>query len=139
MSKIPKWAGSWTRWPHSTPPTFLGVQATDPSGLLLTEYHEFHYCDMHHDQYERDGAPATLNRTVSVSLVVRRAFVGGDMLFQRPDKEGEIIEQRLIEGDVVLFPADWYHEVIPVNRGMRRSIVRWYADPTLEQFSSVDL
>lgn len=115
----------------------LGAQALPASRLLLTEYHQFHWCDMHQDQYDREGAGSTLNRTVSASLIVKQAYVGGDMLFQRPDRKGYTIAKTLKAGDVVLFPADWWHEVTPINTGRRRSIVRWYNDPDLETFSSL--
>ena len=33
------------------------------------------------------------------------------------------------KGTLIVFPSDTYHQVTPVTRGERRSLVSWFHDP----------
>ena len=115
----------------------LGGVDTQPSGQSFANaYLTGMHCIKHVDQYDRPPAPHTMNRTVSLSFCLERAEVGGLMGLQDHDMKEPTLYHPLNKGQVIMFPGDWWHHVQYVERGVRRCIIRWYADPALEKFNS---
>lgn len=118
----------------------LGTTAVSKSHLLYNRYRPGESCQVHIDQYTRrtHPGPETLHRTVSASLIVERAARGGNMVFQDYDRAGPLRDLNPEAGHLILFPADWWHKVMPVAEGVRRSIVGWWANETGRPFRSTE-
>ncbi|MCY4671279.1 MAG: 2OG-Fe(II) oxygenase [Rhodococcus sp.] len=112
----------------------LGAKADEVSSILSTRYVVGKSSPEHTDQYVRSGS-STMHRTVSAILVIEAAEEGGEVVVRNPGKT-MTFELPLRENELLLFPADCWHEILPVVKGLRRSIVRWYADSTGAPFSS---
>ncbi len=115
----------------------LNACADTPSPAVCNCYFAGQACLWHVDQYAGRGVPDTLDRTVSASLIVERAAAGGDMVFQDPGRKRRPVRIDPPPGSLVLFPADWWHRVAPATAGIRRSLVRWWAQSNGERFSSL--
>ena len=115
----------------------LNAVADEPTAILVTRYDVGHECIDHIDQYfDRPGSPDTGHRTVSVSVMVELAGDGGEMVFQDYLRQDPPIVTNVPPGHAVFFPADWWHQVKPVEAGIRRSLIQWYADSSGTRFSS---
>lgn len=69
-------------------------------------------------------------RKLSVSVVLNDDYEGGE--FETQHIESGKIEKHTIKpikGDVIIFPAFLSHRVKPVTKGIRYSVVAWYAGP----------
>ena len=114
----------------------MRAQADKPTAILHAAYWGGMACPDHIDQYfGRPGTRDTGDRTVSVSYIVERAARGGEMVL-RDHARSVRHEVNPPAGSVILFPADWWHEVLPVHGGIRRSLVRWYAQSNGRRFTS---
>ena len=111
----------------------LKARADLQSPMIVNEYMPGHLCPNHIDQYDE----GSMNRTASCSLIVDKAEAGGEMVLQDPGKT-ETYTVNPKSGTVIFFPADWWHRVAPIKRGMRRSLIRWWSDSTIKSFSSKD-
>ena len=116
----------------------LGASAVPSGGLVCNSYGPGDSCQAHIDQYTRatHTGPETLHRTASASLLLRKAEQGGAMMFQdfarrRPP---ETVDPGA--GKLILFPADWWHKVLPIAAGERRSVVGWWASESGQPFRS---
>jgi PKHD-type hydroxylase len=88
----------------------------------------------HQDVYE--NLPNGLQRKISVviPLVDSNEYEGGDLQFYNPmenpnkSQEDKIIklEKLRIKGSAIIFPSYIYHQVTPVTKGERLSIVIWF-------------
>ena len=63
------------------------------------------------------------NRVLSVTVQLSKSsdYEGGDLVF---DYDRHPIERR--QGTVIIFPSNLYHEVEPVIKGKRYSLVQWF-------------
>jgi len=87
------------------------------SGYDLLRYQEGGYYIQHTDNFK------TQPRTVSMSFNLNDDYIGGEFAFF--DREMQI---RTRPGSVVVFPSNFMypHEVMPVIKGTRYSIVTWF-------------
>ena len=116
---------------------YLNAVADEPTAILATRYEEGHECIDHIDQYfDRPGARDTGHRTVSVSVIVDQADAGGELVVQDPFRDEPEVVTGVPPGYAVFFPADWWHKVLPIETGIRRSVIQWYADASGKRFRS---
>ena len=106
-------------------------------------YPEGGYIRRHSDGAEQSSAPAWLRRRrISLVLLVNDhsdaeaegTFAGGALTFYglvSATPRGKAVGFPLAAeaGTLVAFPADMVHEVTPVTRGRRLSVVSWFLDP----------
>jgi len=87
------------------------------SGYDLLRYQEGGYYIQHTDSFK------TQPRTISMSFNLNDDYVGGEFAFF--DREMQI---RTRPGSVIVFPSNFMypHEVMPVVKGTRYSIVTWF-------------
>lgn len=93
--------------------------------LQLTHYRadNFGHYDWHAD---RGDNGIQTNRKISGTLLLNDDFEGGE--FQLFDVEpGEV--KRMRKGDLILFPSYHVHQVTPVTKGERWSLVFWVTGP----------
>lgn len=114
--------------------THLAAEADEKTAVLATHYTVGKLSAEHVDQYVR-GGNNTMHRTVSAILVIEAAEEGGEITVKNPAKT-TTFTLPLRENELLLFPADCWHQVLAVVKGQRRSVVRWYADASGKQFSS---
>jgi SM-20-related protein len=74
---------------------------------------------------DRDRAGGN-QRQVSFIAFVNSDFDGGALTFGGLDSKVKLTLPP-VEGLLLLFPSDWIHEVEPVTRGERFSVVGWFA------------
>lgn len=67
-------------------------------------------------------APHLKDREISVVFGLNNDYEGGDLVFTRQD-----VHTKLELGDAVVFPSNYTHphEVRPVTKGTRKTIVTW--------------
>ena len=112
------------------------VAVCDRETMLVTAYQPGHFCDEHIDQYFGRTIPDTGHRTVSVSLILERAEKGGEMVFQDYRRVQPPAAVNPEPGCLIFFPADWWHQVLEIEAGVRRSTVQWFHDPSGQVFHS---
>jgi predicted 2-oxoglutarate/Fe(II)-dependent dioxygenase YbiX len=88
------------------------------TGYELLKYEEGGYFCKHVDESPNN------NRTVSCSLMLNDDYEGGTFAFF----DGEL-KYDLKKGDALIFPSNYLypHEVMPITKGTRYSIVTWFA------------
>jgi len=116
------------------------VQSTGWQRPQFFFYEEGDFFTAHRDSDTADPAAPdwVRRRQVSVSILLNgvrggrdgEAYGGGTLVFHghRGDRMGAGfgIPLESEEGMFVAFPSDWLHEVRPVTRGRRYSIVTWF-------------
>jgi predicted 2-oxoglutarate/Fe(II)-dependent dioxygenase YbiX len=87
------------------------------SGYELLRYSENCFYKQHTDSFKEHP------RSVSCSFILNDDFEGGEFAFF--DRE---LKYKLEKGDALMFPSNFMypHEVMPVTKGTRYSIVTWF-------------
>lgn len=129
-----QWAKSMDAAAASYAETCFGRKADEKTSVLCTRYETGQFCPEHTDHYIRNGS-SVMHRTASAILCAHPADAGGELVISNPAKTSTF-EIFLQENQLVLFPADCWHQVLPVIKGQRRAIVRWYADSNGKRFRS---
>ena len=107
--------------------------------MQFTQYSKGQYYDWHCDGWDQpyqkqQGDPSNGKvRKLSVTLTLSdpKDYKGGELEFDfrnlDPDKKRNIrkCKEILPKGSVVVFPADLWHRVCPVKKGIRHSLVMW--------------
>jgi predicted 2-oxoglutarate/Fe(II)-dependent dioxygenase YbiX len=85
-------------------------------GYNVLRYEVGSFFKEHVDSYENN------RRTLSCSIALNDDYEGGEMVFF----SGEKI-YRLSKGDIIMFPSSFTypHQVLPITKGVRYSIVTW--------------
>ena len=96
---------------------FSNCKIEEDSGYDLLKYSEGCFYIEHTDSFK--ARP----RTVSCSFILNDDFEGGEFAFF--DRE---LVYKLEKGDALMFPSNFMypHEVMPVTKGTRYSIVTWF-------------
>ena len=96
---------------------FLHCKIEEDSGYDLLKYSEGCFYLQHTDSFK------ALPRAVSCSFMLNDNFEGGEFAFF--DRE---LKYKLEKGDAIMFPSNFMypHEVMPVTKGTRYSIVTWF-------------
>ena len=106
--------------------------------IQFTKYKEKQFYGWHQDGYNIPDKPNDLRKiSVVIPLVDSESYEGGDLEFYdclaRPNsKEGysnKVLkdERTRKKGSLIFFPSYVYHQVTPVTKGERLSIVIWYS------------
>lgn len=87
------------------------------SGYELLEYKEGQFYTQHVDSFRQRP------RAVSCSFVLNDGFKGGQFAFF-----GRELQYAIPKGSAIMFPSNFMypHEVMPVTKGTRYSIVTWF-------------
>ena len=98
-----------TKFPH--------CQIEEDSGYELLKYSEGCFYTEHTDSFK--ARP----RAVSCSFILNDDFEGGEFAFFSRE-----LKYKLEKGDALMFPSNFMypHEVIPVTKGTRYSIITWF-------------
>lgn len=89
----------------------------EDSGYELLKYPEECFYTQHVDSFK--ARP----RAVSCSFMLNEDFEGGEFAFF--DRE---LKYKLRKGDAIMFPSNFMypHEIMPVTKGTRYSIITWF-------------
>ena len=90
----------------------------EDSGYNLLKYSEGCFYVQHVDSFK--ARP----RAISCSFILNDDFEGGEFAFFNRE-----IKYKLKKGDALMFPSNFMypHEVMPVTKGTRYSIITWFA------------
>lgn len=85
----------------------------------IKEYSNGNGCSWHHDDMSR-------GKRLGISILLNKPEKGGEIeIFN-----GEKVSIDLEVGEIVIFPAFFFHRIKPVYKGTRTSLVSWtYSDP----------
>ena len=109
--------------------------------VQYTTYGEGEFYGWHTDQeaksYEKEPWVGKVRKlSVTVQLSDGDDYEGGDFeleeMYRVPSKSDlriRVIDELRPRGSVLVFPAHLFHQVTPVTRGVRRSLVAWYLGP----------
>lgn len=113
---------------HSSNRTNFGTDIVAPYELQYTEYHgraQGKY-DWHQDVWLESGRPFDRKLSVVVQLSDPDDYEGGAFEFFSIQQPGASFAPR---GSMLIFPSFLQHRVLPVTRGVRRSLVTWIEGP----------
>lgn len=104
-----------------------------PELIQFTKYKEKQFYGWHQDTFA-EGVQSQRKISVVIPLVDSSEYEGGDLEFYNPKThpntktEDKIIkdEKTRDKGRIILFPSFVFHQVTPVLKGERVSIVIWY-------------
>ncbi len=84
----------------------------------------------HYSSHSDDGYEYNLFRKLSVSIQLsdESEYEGGELLFYRFSVKDPIVAPKA-KGTIVIFPSYVIHEVTPVTKGLRKSLVSWVLGP----------
>ena len=105
----------------------------DKERMQFSKYDVGMYFNNHMDfSCDRDAIANTRKLSVTVQLSDENDYEGGDLLLDYADMEDwswESDSNKLVcpreQGTVIVFDSRWVHQVQPVTRGTRYSLVKW--------------
>ena len=106
----------------------FGVDIVAPFDLQFTEYHgakQGKY-DWHQDVWLESTRPYDRKLSVVIQLSEPAEYSGGAFEFFGLQSPGESFAPR---GSILIFPSFLQHRVLPVQSGLRRSLVSWVEGP----------
>lgn len=108
----------------------FGVDISDIPYIQHTTYNGnvSGYYDWHHDTFWTAQEPYDRKLSIVVQLSDGNDYEGGDLELEGGvnDYDHEAFRQK---GSVIVFPSFYYHRVLPVTGGVRRSLVAWVDGP----------
>jgi PKHD-type hydroxylase len=113
---------------HSSNRTNFGVEISAPYDLQFTEYHgsaNGKY-DWHQDVWLESTRPFDRKLSLVVQLSDPGDYEGGAFEFFGIQHPGATFAPR---GSMLIFPSFLQHRVLPVTKGLRRSLVSWVEGP----------
>jgi PKHD-type hydroxylase len=101
-------------------------ELTGVDQFQITEYKEGEYYGWHSDKFESPREDGT-NRLMSciIQLSDPKIYEGGDVEIEANKLSKE-------QGTISFFPAFAAHQVQPVTKGKRYSLIAWYRGPDME-------
>jgi predicted 2-oxoglutarate/Fe(II)-dependent dioxygenase YbiX len=96
---------------------FPHCKIEEDSGYELLKYPEGCFYTEHTDSFK------AVPRAVSCSFILNDDFEGGEFAFFNRE-----LKYKLEKGDALMFPSNFMypHEVMPVTKGTRYSIITWF-------------
>ena len=96
----------------------------DKESLQISKYSKGEYYKRHQDF----GPDTQMTRKLSltVQLSDENDYEGGDLIFYNHPDEKERVTSVRGKGSVIVFDSRVFHEVTPVTKGIRYSLVKWY-------------
>ena len=98
------------------------------NGCDAFQYTVYEPGQYYHGHIDTVLAPdSTPVRKVSCSILLSdpKEFEGGELVVS----EGRLASEQLNQGQISVFPSIAYHQVTPVTKGIRISLVGWYLGP----------
>lgn len=98
--------------------------------LQFTEYSNEYsgYYDKHVDKFQKESFPGNTRKlSFSVQLSNPDSYEGGDLILYNGGKEPLKVQKD--KGIINFFPSHVLHEVTPVTKGFRYSLVSWVSGP----------
>ena len=116
------------RYVHASNRTNFGVDIVAPFDLQYTEYHGTAHgkYDWHHDVWLESPRPYARKLSFVVQLSEPEDYEGGAFEFFGLQQPGATFAPR---GSMLIFPSFLQHRVLPVTKGIRRSLVSWVEGP----------
>ncbi|MEQ8666582.1 MAG: 2OG-Fe(II) oxygenase [Rhodospirillales bacterium] len=124
---------------------FWGWRMAGRETIQYTRYGENQFYGWHMDARKKPYAEGErwggLVRKISVSINLSHPddYQGGAFEIEqttptpdRPERRITALADLWPQGSAVVFPAHLHHRVLPVTRGMRRSLVGWFLGPPFE-------
>lgn len=108
--------------------TNFGFDIVAPYEIQFTEYHgtQGGKYDWHQDVWLESPRPYARKLSVVVQLSNPDEYEGGSFEFFGVQNPGENFCKR---GSILVFPSFLEHRVLPVTKGLRRSLVSWVEGP----------
>ena len=90
----------------------------------IAEYNVGNFYDEHMDSNLMNNA-SQRKLSITVQLSDSDEYEGGDFVFTKdiPSPNAELIRKK---GTIIVFPSFLYHQIMPVTKGVRYSLVGWY-------------
>ena len=104
----------------------FGVDVLNHAEMQFTEYHadnNGHY-DWHHDVSWESFKNGDRKISITVQLSDPNEYEGGEFQFNEVESPTS-----KYKGSVLVFPSYLQHRVLPVTKGIRRSLVAWFYGP----------
>ena len=95
----------------------------DKESVQISKYSEGEFYGIHRDYDYEDNFTITRKLSLTVQLSDENDYEGGDLVFHTGNSKEKATRGR---GSVVVFDSRVYHEVTPVTKGTRYSLVKWY-------------
>lgn len=108
--------------------TNFGVDIAAPFELQFTEYHDASggKYDWHQDVWLESNRPYDRKLSLVLQLSEPGDYEGGSFEFFGVQNPAALFAPR---GSILIFPSWLQHRVLPVTRGIRRSLVSWVEGP----------
>ncbi len=104
----------------------FGFDISGISEYQIAKYNISEYYKEHMDCKLRN-APSTRKLSVTVQLSDPNEYDGGDFIFGKDIPQPP--KQVKNKGSILVFPSFLYHQITPVKKGDRFSLVGWYEGP----------
>ena len=106
---------------------FIIEQMQDPQ---LTRYKEGEYYSWHRDGGSDHLQGTKLVRKLSMTVCLNEDYEGGELQFHSyGKKDNKITSAPQGKGTIIVFPSFIEHQVTPVTKGVRYSLVAWITGP----------
>ena len=105
----------------------FGVDVQNFAEMQFTEYHSVesgHY-DWHHDINWNGKANSDRKLSITVQLSDPDDYEGGTFEFAEVETPSDLSTK----GSILVFPSYMHHRVLPVTKGIRKSLVAWFHGP----------
>ena len=96
----------------------------DKESMQISRYSEGKFYKKHRDYTNtRESNAFTRKLSITVQLSDENDYEGGDLIFYNSSDNNKAPRGK---GSVIVFDSRLYHEVTPVTKGVRYSLVKWY-------------
>ena len=104
----------------------FGFDISGISEFQISKYRQNEYYKEHMDCFLRP-IPSQRKLSITLQLSEKDEYSGGDFVFNKdiPPLPDEVKNK----GSIIVFPSFLYHQVKPVTKGDRYSLVGWYEGP----------
>ena len=106
----------------------------EAEAIQYTRYGLNQFYGWHKDLIEGSEKDRVRKLSICINLTDPKEFEGGDFLVNIPHPEPEQTKKIRLDfmkkrGAVVVFPSTLYHQVAPITKGVRHSLVCWMKGP----------
>ena len=123
--KIPEWANIYSELLPMAK-EFYPDESMKIKELQYLHYSPGDHFKKHNDQIKR-GDKKDWRVLTSVTLLSESDdLIGGDLVLFRSKEDKEFIDPKLEVGESIMFSAETFHQVIPVEKGTRESLITWF-------------
>jgi len=115
---------------------FYNFNVTKLPPMQFTEYDESYKGEykMHQDVFWINPGPNHRKITLILQLTDSSEYEGGDLVFHYIDRHPSVEDNKAMKqkGSLIAFPSFIFHQLTPVTRGTRRSLVAWFEGPKFQ-------